>query len=116
VVGYDSGESGFTSSWRAVEDEGGEAVRVDGSAEEFAGGDDMRLSDDFVEGGGSHPFSERGIFAWFARRGRLGGEVEEVVHGALLFIRRRSSHARMRRVPPIGVTAPRGLMWVRQRR
>ena len=55
----DAGEGGFPGSGRAVEDEGGEAVGLDGAAEEFPLGEDVLLACDFGEGARAHAGGER---------------------------------------------------------
>jgi len=75
-VGDDAGEGGFAGAGRAVEDEGGELVGLDGAAEEAARADDVVLAHEFVQGAGPHAGGE-GLFFF---EDVLGVEGEEVGH------------------------------------
>ena len=57
--GDDFGECGFAGAGWAVEDDGGECVGVDHSAEEFAWAEDVGLPDDLIEGGWAYTGGER---------------------------------------------------------
>lgn len=59
LLGDDGGDGGFADAGRAVEEEGGEAVGFDGTAEEFAGGEEVLLPDDFTDGAGAHACGQR---------------------------------------------------------
>lgn len=76
------GEGGFAGAWGAVEDDGGEAVGLDGAAEEFAWGEDVLLSGDLVERLGAHSRGEGLVRGCGGRLG--GGGRKEVGHGVML--------------------------------
>lgn len=57
-AGDDIGEGGFSSAGRAVENEGGEAVGLDGATEEFTLGEDVLLARDLGHGAGTHAGGE----------------------------------------------------------
>ena len=75
----DGGEGGLAGSRRAVEDEGGEAVALDGAAEELAFGEDMLLSSHFGEVARTHA-SCKWLVAWLTNRPRRGLVGEEIGH------------------------------------
>ena len=49
----DACECSFSDAWGSPEDHGGDFVAVDDSAEDFAGGDEVFLSCEVVEGFGA---------------------------------------------------------------
>ena len=58
-VGDDFGEGGFADAGRAPEDHGGGVVALDLDAERLAGGEEMLLADELIEGAGAHALGER---------------------------------------------------------
>ena len=67
-LGDDLGQGGFADAGRAEEDDRGDAVGLDGAAEELAGAEDVLLAGVFLEGAGAHAGGEGGG----ARRRRAG--------------------------------------------
>ena len=62
-VGHHPGEGGFPGAGWAVEDERGEAIRLDGAAEEFALAEDVLLAGNLGEREGTHAGSQRFVCA-----------------------------------------------------
>ena len=76
------GEGGCADTGRAVEEEGGDAVGLDGAAEEHAWGDEVLLAGVFVEAAGADAGGEGGVLGGdLGGRWRGRGGVEEVGHG-----------------------------------
>lgn len=78
--GDDFREGGFASPGRAVEDHGGERVRVDHASEEFALCKEMLLSDDLVDGAWANASRER--FDGFDRG--VAVRFPEIVHTGIV--------------------------------
>lgn len=57
-MGDDGGEGCFSGARWSVEDEGGEAVRLDGAAQELALGEDVLLARDLLKGARAHAGGE----------------------------------------------------------
>ena len=72
-------EGGFASAWGAEEDDGGDAIGIDGAAEEFSWGEDVRLAGIFVERSGAHSLGEGG--GGGGGRREVRGRREKVWHG-----------------------------------